>query len=82
MKRGEPDRIHGTFYICTAKGAYYIYLHGTVDDNYDGGTAGLHQIDFVPEKAQAMYEADQTDVYAGPVPESLRGDVRRGKCFG
>ncbi len=66
LKRGGPNRIHGTFYSRTAEGAYYVYLHGTVDDDSDDGTAGLHQIDFVPEKAQAMYEAGQTDVYAGP----------------
>lgn len=76
LKKGGPDRIHGTFYIRTAEDAYYIYLHGTVDDDYDDGTAGLLQIDFVPEKAQAMYEAGQTDVYAGP--DSYADDEKNG----
>lgn len=62
----ERQDIKGTFYFRNAEGGFYVYLRGTMTDEEDASQVGIHQLDFVPEKAQAAYLAGVENSYAGP----------------
>jgi hypothetical protein len=66
----EYDEISGVFCVRSAAGSYYFHIRGILSKVGSGEKVTyIKQIDLVPEKAEALWEAGKKGPYAGEDPK-------------